>query len=179
MSLDCISVEATKVADARLVWRTLFKVDEGEAFSKVSRPPWALAPRAFLQPQEKFKFAIPPANSESRPYLTDEFNRLFEEAVLLVKSIGGQLVDSVDYAVFENAGKLLYEGSFVAERVSGIKEWYDAHPPPTDPGAKDVLLPETRAIYDAAAKDFSAALTFQPAGHSATASSAFSFVISA
>ena len=156
LSLDCVCVAASTIADARLVWRTLYNVDESEPFSKVSRPPWALAPRAFLQPQEGFKFAIPPADSESRQYLTEEFSRLFEEAVLLVKSVGGQLVDNVKYTVFEDAGRLLYEGSFVAERVSGIREWYDAHPAPTEPGVKDVLLPEIRTIYDAAAKNFSA-----------------------
>jgi hypothetical protein len=88
---------------------------------------------------------------------TKEFNRLFEVAVLHVKSVGGQLVDNVDYHVFEEAGKLLYEGSFVAERVSGIREWFDAHPAPTKPEEKDALLPEIRAIYSAAANNFSAA----------------------
>jgi len=157
LSLDCIAIEASKVADARTVWSTLFKIDETEAFSKVSRPPWALAPRAILQPGEGFKFAIPPVDSESRKLVTTEFNQLFEAAVLLVKTIGGQLVDNVRYTVFEDAGRLLYEGSFVAERVSGVREWYDAHPAPTEPDVKDALLPEIRAIYSAAANNFSAA----------------------
>jgi Asp-tRNA(Asn)/Glu-tRNA(Gln) amidotransferase A subunit family amidase len=156
LSLDCIAIEASKVTDARTVWSTLFKIDEREAFSKVSRPPWALAPRAILQPGEKFDFAIPPVDSESRKLVTTEFNQLFEKAVLLVKAIGGRLVNDVDYTVFEDAGRLLYEGSFVAERVSGVREWYDAHPAPTHPGVKDALLPEIRAIYSAAANKFSA-----------------------
>jgi Asp-tRNA(Asn)/Glu-tRNA(Gln) amidotransferase A subunit family amidase len=157
LSLDCIAIEASKVADARTVWSTLFHIDDREAFSKVSRPPWALAPRAVLQPEEGFKFAIPPVESESRKLVTEEFNQLFETAVLLVKAIGGQLINDVNYTVFEDAGRLLYEGSFVAERVSGVREWYDAHPVPTDPDVKDVLLPEIRAIYSAAANNFSAA----------------------
>lgn len=61
----------------------------------------------------------------------------------------------MDYGVFEDAGRLLYEGSFVAERVSGVREWYDAHPAPTN-GEEDALLPEIRSIYDAAAKSFTA-----------------------
>jgi hypothetical protein len=131
-------------------------IHERETFSKVSRPPWALAPRAILQPGEQFKFSIPPVNSESRTLVTAKFNQLFEQAVLIVKTIGGQLVDDVNYTVFERAGRLLYEGSFVAERVSGVRDWYDAHPEPTDPDVKDVLLPEIRAIYSAAATKFSA-----------------------
>jgi len=157
LSLDCIAIEASTVADARTVWTTLFNIDEREAFSKVSRPPWALAPRAVLQPKEGFKFAVPPVDSESRKLATREFNQLFDEAVDLVKTIGGKLVSDVDYTVFEDAGRLLYEGSFVAERVSGVREWYDAHPAPTDPEVKDALLPEIRAIYSAAASNFSAA----------------------
>lgn len=73
-----------------------------------------------------------------------------------MKSVGGKLVDTVDYTVFEDAGRLLYEGSFVAERVSGIREWYDAHPAPSEPDVKDSLLPEIRAIYSAALNKFSA-----------------------
>jgi allophanate hydrolase len=156
LSLDCIAIEASTVADARIVWSTLFHIDEEEPFSKVSRPSWALAPRAVLQPKETFKFAIPPVHSESRNLVTTEFNQLFEAAVHLVEEIGGQLVSNVDYTVFENAGRLLYEGSFVAERVSGVREWYDAHPVPTEPGVVDPLLPEIRAIYSAAANNFSA-----------------------
>jgi Asp-tRNA(Asn)/Glu-tRNA(Gln) amidotransferase A subunit family amidase len=157
LSLDCIAIVASKVEDARTVWSTLFKIDDEEAFSKVSRPPWALAPRAVLQPGEEFRFSVPPSGSESRRLATAEFNKLFDAAVVLLKSIGGKLVDDVNYTVFEDAGKLLYEGSFVAERVSGVREWYDAHPAPTKPGEKDPLLPEIRTIYSAAANKFSAA----------------------
>jgi Asp-tRNA(Asn)/Glu-tRNA(Gln) amidotransferase A subunit family amidase len=157
LSLDCIAIEASKVADARIVWNTLFTIDEREAFSKVSRPPWALAPRAILQPNEEFKFAIPPVDSDSYNLVTKEFSTLFEAAVLQMKTIGGTLANDVNYKVFEDAGRLLYEGSFVAERVSGVREWYDAHPAPTEPGVDDALLPEIRAIYSAAANNFSAA----------------------
>ena len=108
LSLDCIAIEASKVEDAHTVWNALFKIDEQEAFSKVSRPPWALGPRAVLQPEEGFKFAIAPADSESCNITTKEFNQLFEAVVLLVTSIGGQLVDDVDYTVFEKAPFLLH-----------------------------------------------------------------------
>jgi hypothetical protein len=63
---------------------------------------------------------IAPANSASRKLVTEEFNQLFDAAVQRMKTIGGQLVNDVDYAIFEDAGRLLYESSFVAERVSGV-----------------------------------------------------------
>lgn len=66
--------------------------------------------------------------------------------------------------MFEDAGRLLYEGSFVAERVSGVKKWYDSHPAPKEgSGEKDALLPEIRSIYDAAATGFSAADAWEDA----------------
>lgn len=91
--------------------------------------------------------------TESRKLVSDEFNALFDSAVARLKSIGGKLFDEMDYTVFEEAGRLLYEGSFVAERVSGVKEWYDQHPA----AEEDALLPEIRSIYDAAATSFTAA----------------------
>lgn len=89
--------------------------------------------------------------------MCEEFDVLFEEAVKMLSGIGGSLVEDMDYTIFEDAGRLLYEGSFVSERVSGVREWYNAHPAPA-PGSneKDALLPEIRAIYDAAAKNFTA-----------------------
>jgi len=89
---------------------------------------------------------------------------LFEEAVKMLSGCGGSLVDDMDYTIFEDAGRLLYEGSFVAERVSGVREWYNAHPAPA-PGSdeKDALLPEIRTIYDAAAKNFTAVDTWSDA----------------
>src|SRR5258708_8810761 len=158
LSLDCIAISALTIADAHLVHNVLFNIDPTEAFAKVARPPWALAPRAVLQPGENFRFAIPPASSESRALMCEEFNVLFEEALKMLSGSGGSLVEDMDYTIFEDAGRLLYEGSFVAERVSGVREWYDAHPAPAPgSGEKDALLPEIRTIYDAAAKNFSAA----------------------
>ncbi|KAF9516953.1 hypothetical protein BS47DRAFT_1390275 [Hydnum rufescens UP504] len=155
-SLDTIAIEALTVADARVVWNTLFKIDGLDPFSKVSRPPWVLSPRAILRPGEEFKFSIAPADSESREVVSTEFNDLFEQAVLLMKTIGGQLVNDIDYPIFEKAGTLLYRGSLISERISGIRPWYDAHPAPVEPGGKDALLPETRAVYTMA-ENYSAA----------------------
>jgi hypothetical protein len=64
-----------------------------------------------------------------------------------MRAIGDRLVDGIDDPIFEKAGTLLYRGSLISERISGIRPWYDAHPAPTQPGGKDPLLPKTRAVY--------------------------------
>ena len=90
----------------------------------------------------EFRFIIPP--EEDLSLLTPGYKSLFLEAIKLVKSVGGKLVEA-DYSPFTTAGKLLYEGSFVAARVAGVgREWLDAH--------KDELFPSTREIYMNATK---------------------------
>jgi len=157
-----MAIEALLVSDAKRVWHVLYGINDDLPFAKVARPPWALAPRAVLQPGEDFTFAIPPRDSESRALVTDEFNDLFDSAVKRLSTIGGKQFAAIDYTVFEHAGRLLYEGSFVAERVSGVKSWYDAHPKPSKEGEKDVLLPEIRTIYDGA-NEFKATTAWEDA----------------
>ena len=156
--MDCIAVEALSVQDARTVYNHLRAFDAEDPFAKVALPSWATAPRAILHPNEPFKFAIPPIGSESRSYLCPEFEALFVKAVETLSSVkvGGQRVDSVDYTVFEAAGRLLYEGSFVAERVASVQSWYEAHPGPEPGQGEDILLPEIRSIYSHAATSFTA-----------------------
>jgi Asp-tRNA(Asn)/Glu-tRNA(Gln) amidotransferase A subunit family amidase len=85
----------------------------------------------------QFRFIIPP--EEHLTLLTPAYKSLYLKAIELVKAIGGTLVEA-DYSPFTRAGKLLYEGSFVAERVSGVgKDWLLAN--------ADDLLPSTRTIY--------------------------------
>ncbi|KAM0753514.1 amidase signature enzyme [Meredithblackwellia eburnea MCA 4105] len=158
LSLDCIAIEALFVGDTVKVWNTLWGINEMAPFAKVARPPWALAPRAVLQPDESFTFAIPGEETDSRKMVCPEFEVLFKQAIARMSEIGGKISPKVDYTVFEDAGRLLYEGSFVAERVSGVQEWYNKHPKPAEgSGEEDALLPEIRAIYDAAATGFTAA----------------------
>jgi len=146
------------VPDAKRVFNILVGFDAEDPFAKAAVPPRAFTPRAVLQPGDSFDFAAPPETSQSWSYLCPEFKELFIQALALMSSpsVGGKKAANVDYTIFEEAGKLLYEGSFVAQRVSGIQEWYSAHPPPASPNEEDCLLPEIRTIYEAAAKNFTA-----------------------
>ena len=145
---DCIAIQALTVPDARKVWNLLNVPDPEEYVGRLWRGEFKPAHLIYSSNPE-FRFIIPPA--EQLSILTPEYKALFLEAVKLVKSIGGNLVEA-DYSPFADAGKLLYEGSFVAARVSGVgREWLDAH--------KDDLFPSTREIYMNATK-FSAVDAF-------------------
>jgi allophanate hydrolase len=145
---DCIAIQALTVPDARKVWNILNVPDPEEHVGKIGRGEFKPAHLLYSSNPE-FRFIIPP--EEQLSILTPEYKALFLEAIKLVKSIGGKLVEA-DYSPFANAGKLLYEGSFVAARVSGVgREWLEAH--------KEDLLPPTREIYMNATK-FSAVDAF-------------------
>jgi allophanate hydrolase len=140
-SLDCIAFQALTVSDARKVWDLLNVPDPEEWAGKLARGPFKPSNMIYSN-NPQFRFIIPP--EEHLTLLTPAYKSLYLQAIELVKSIGGNLVVA-DYSPFARAGKLLYEGSFVAERVAGVgKEWLLEN--------KDGLLPSTRAIYLEATK---------------------------
>jgi allophanate hydrolase len=140
-SFDCIAIQALTVSDARKVWDLLNVPDPEEHVGRLWRGEFKPAHLIYSSNPE-FRFIIPP--EEHLTLITPGYRAMFDEAIEQVKAIGGKLVQA-DYSPFANAGKLLYEGSFVAARVSGVgREWLDKH--------KDDLLPPTREIYMNACK---------------------------
>ena len=135
-ALDCIALECLTVTDARKVWDLLNVPDPEEHVGKLWRGEFKPAHMIYSSNPE-FRFIIPPESDLA--LITPGYRKLFDEAIKTIQAIGGNLVQA-DYSPFQKAGKLLYEGSFVAARVSGVgREWLDAH--------KDELLPPTREIY--------------------------------
>jgi allophanate hydrolase len=76
----------------------------------------------------------------------------YEQAVLRLESAGCTVV-TIDLDPFLEAGRLLYQGGFLAERYAAVGAWMDAHPDDVDPvvgaiigGARD--LPAARLATD-------------------------------
>ena len=135
-SLDCIAFQALTVADARKVWDLLNVPDPEEHAGKLWRGQFKPAHMIYSS-NPQFRFIIPP--EDQLAVLTPSYKELYLKALEDVKAIGGELVEA-DYTPFTTAGKLLYEGSFVAERVSGVGlDWLLQH--------ADDLVPATREIY--------------------------------
>ena len=63
---------------------------------------------------------------------------MYQDALHSLGSIGERT--TIDYAPFERAARLLYEGPWVAERVAAIAAFYER-----SPGS---LLPVTRSIFE-------------------------------
>ncbi|MHB8663187.1 MAG: allophanate hydrolase [Acidimicrobiales bacterium] len=109
-SLDCVSVFARSVDDARAVLEVAGGFDPHDPFSR--RPAWR--PR--------------PAPADVRVGAAD--------GVVLD---GVDVAETVDLEPFLEAGRLLYEGPWVAERVAAFGRFVAGHPDDIDPTVRRIV----------------------------------------
>lgn len=118
LSLDCIALIAKTVFDARLVWQVCEEYDARDRYSKPARGferhVNATGPQAKV-----FRFGIPPP--EALNVCTPVYRRMFHEAIKQLQRIGGVLTP-IDWSPFEKGGRLLYEGTFVSERMASLPD---------------------------------------------------------
>lgn len=116
-TLDGITVMARTVPEARAVWQVIAQYDRDDPYSKPPHtlPTWAIDFRGVQR--GGFTFAIPPATSLE--VCTPAYQALFSQAVGMLEKCGGALRE-IDYAIFERAGELLYNGALLCERITCI-----------------------------------------------------------
>ncbi len=133
-SLDCVSIFALTVADARAVLAVAAGFDAADPYSRAAPPGFALAQR----PPARFRFGVPaPA---ARAFGGDPTPQaVFDAAVARAIAAGGE-VEEIDFAPFAEAASLLY-GPWVAERSDALRGIFADHP--------DALHPVTRQIVGA------------------------------
>jgi allophanate hydrolase len=137
-SLDCVSVFAFTAACARAVAAVAGGHDPADPFSRADADGFAWSAAA----PATFRFGVP--RPEDLDFLGDaDGPRLFAAAVERLAGLGGQAVE-VSFAPLFEAARLLYEGPWIAERLSGLEEFLRAMP--------EALLPVTRGILLKGAK---------------------------
>jgi allophanate hydrolase len=118
LSLDCIALTTKTVSDARTLWQILEAHDPLDPYSKPAlafeRHVNSIGPQA-----RKFKFGIPPP--EALSLCSGPARRKFNETVAKLQSIGGVLTP-IDWSPFQKAGQLLYDGTFVSERLASLPD---------------------------------------------------------
>jgi allophanate hydrolase len=135
-SLDCPSVFALTVDDATTVARIAGGFDPADPFSRVS------AHNLSHQAPSSFRFGVP--RPEQLEWFGDVENPpLFAEAVRQLEHLGGTRIE-IDFTPFQDAARLLYEGPWVAERWSAIREFHAKH--------AENIWPVTRRIIEGGAK---------------------------
>jgi allophanate hydrolase len=141
-SLDCVSIFALTVPDATAVLEVIRDADPEDGQSRA--PPAGFA-RLGAMPRG-FRFGVPlPAQREF--FGNTDAALLFETAIARLEALGGAAV-TVDLDPFLDAGSLLYQGAWLAERMMAVDAAIG--------GRREILHPVTRAII-AGGEAFSAA----------------------
>ena len=118
LSLDCIAFIATTVSDARALWDLCASFDVEDRYAKRCFP-FPRHVNSIGTQATSFTFGIPPP--EALHICSPVYSRMFNEAVQTLQSIGGQL-RPINFLPFSQAGKLLYDGSFVCERLASLPD---------------------------------------------------------
>lgn len=141
-TLDCVSIFANSVEDGRQILDIVQGYDPADPYSRVR-------PAQTLHVAGSFAFGRLRAE-DVETFGMPECSDLYEQACARVSALGGRPV-AVDLAPLIEAGKLLFSGPWIAERVSAIRDLIDIE--------QGSLLDVTRSVLRSA-EQFSAADAF-------------------
>jgi allophanate hydrolase len=133
-TVDCVSILALGAEDAARVARVAEGFDELEPYSRRAEDWVRCAPVV----SGAFRLGVP-RPEQLRFFGNHDYARLFEAAIERLEALGGERVD-IDFEPFIEAGQLLYDGPWVAERYGVIQALLEQHP--------EQVSPLTRAIIE-------------------------------
>lgn len=145
-TLDCVSVFARTVPDAMTVADIIRGFDACNPFSRRQPADFSFS---FAASPASFRFGIPQIK-DLEFFGNDEASQLFATATRRLEDLGGVAVP-IDFSPFHEAGMLMFEGPWVAERLQAVGGFVAEHP-------NDVLA-VTRGIFESANR-YSAVDTF-------------------
>jgi allophanate hydrolase len=120
LRLDCVAVIAGTVQDARTVWQIIEEFDPRDPYAKTLETRYHTRMVNSIGPQAtQFRFGIPPP--EALAACSPPYKRLFAETVAKLQKLGGKL-QPIDWHPFQAAGDILYDGSFVCERLASLPD---------------------------------------------------------
>jgi allophanate hydrolase len=131
-SLDCISVFTLTAEDASAVFDVAACFDPDDP---LARMPNALAVPSF---GSHFRFGVPPRH-ELEFFDDEDAPDLFAAAIRLLEEAGGRRIET-SFAPFRDAGRLLYEGPWLAERLHATELLLSENP--------EAMLPATRSTIE-------------------------------
>jgi allophanate hydrolase len=142
-TLDCVSVMALTVGDARTVYAVAAGEDPADAYSRRA-PAEAAARQVPAHP----RFGIP-ARAEFHGDRQSE--AAWQAALGAIDALGATCVPT-DFGVLDQVAALLYDGPWVAERYAAIEDIAARRPEAMHPVVREIIL---------RARGFSAADTFR------------------
>ena len=137
-SLDCVSVFALTVEDAAAVTAIAGGFDAGDPFAR----PAPAGVNGSVAIPAGFRFGVPVAG-QLEWFGDAQSPECFARAVRALEALGGVRIE-IDFAPFRDSASLLYEGPWVAERWSAVRDFHAKH--------ADAIFPVTREIIEGGAK---------------------------
>ena len=146
---DCVSVLTSTVEDAEIVWQVCKGYDKNDFFSKrlplVQEEPTS---DLTVSTPSRFCFGVPPDSVLAHCSL--EYRKKFYKVITALKAERGDIRD-MDWTPFAKANELLYNSSFLLERLTILPEgWFDKN--------KQLLHPVTRETFERALRRNSTAI---------------------
>ncbi|MBW8888779.1 MAG: allophanate hydrolase [Fibrobacteres bacterium] len=137
-SLDCVSVFALTSEDAFGIFSLARGIDAKDPFTREIPADREQAALAFGRPPARFQFGVPDA---SHLAVADaETRALFGAAIARLEALGGTRVE-IPFASFAEAARLLYQGSWLAERQAAFGAFVDSRPGDVLPVITRILSP--------------------------------------
>lgn len=133
-SFDCPSIFANDVDDAIEVLDLVSPYDECDPFSK--KPLWPALDDELNMANARL--AVPRLD-ECEWYGDKNSAGAFVSGLDRIQRSGG-IVREIDYSLFQEAGQLMLNGPWVAERIAGIRNFFEQKP--------DTLLPVVRTMFE-------------------------------
>jgi allophanate hydrolase len=140
-TLDCVSIFATTVADAELVYTQAAGYDDADAYSR-ARPE-----QVSTTLPAKPRFGIPAAPEFYGDAVAEA---AYAKALDAVRASGAECIP-LDFSLFDQVTALLYDGPWVAERYAAIAAFAEEHADAIHPVVRNIIF---------RAQEFSAADTF-------------------
>ena len=143
-SLDCVSIFSLNPTDAWDVLRLCAAFEPSDAFSRAVPQGWG-----GCSARNGFRFGSP---SGLEFFGNDAYQNAFGDAENRLTSIGGTAVE-VPIDDFIQAGQLLYDGPWVAERYSAVGKFIESHTDSVHPVVREIVLggkvPAAHQLFDA------------------------------
>lgn len=136
-SLDCMTVFAYGTDDANAVLSVAEGYDRQDAYSRHN--PFQNQFRRYGVSSGKLKVGVIPQAQLS--FFGDKaYEKAYQETLEVLSTQGIEFVD-IDYAPFQEAAKLLYEGPWVAERYLATQPMIDENPEAIFPVVREIIAP--------------------------------------
>jgi allophanate hydrolase len=129
-TLDCVSIFATTVSDAELVFEHASEFDASDSYSR-KRPVNAATA---LPANPRFGIPIKPEF-----YGDAESAAAYALALAWAVEAGAECVP-LDFSLFDQVAALLYEGPWVAERYAAIENFAEQHAEDMNPVVRDIIF---------------------------------------